>query len=160
MQKARLVAILLFLCVSSFVCSAQSASEEPLPPPVDIAIISPESARPGQEISLTITITAQEAMHVDISCALPDDIDLRYAEGLRVTSTSRQIQRILRKNDVSFWRTSQAVGLFTGHLEKNQQKVFFVHVIARHAGTYQIACIVDALAVWGEKASKHTLQVM
>jgi hypothetical protein len=135
-----LSSILFFLCLFFIPAFAQSF---PLPPPVSLECSTIGTPEAGKNIPITVKVTPQEDMYLDISCFVPQGIMPVYGKGIRIRPHNGQL----------------VVGLWVGPLPGRITREFTFQVTAGGTGSYKLVCAAQALARWGETEEAYTLNV-
>lgn len=144
-MMTRRIFILLFLLALG---SGAGAEDGLLPPPVDVQFT--ESRDAGQ--ALRLSVTASEAMHVDISCLLPEGVALTTQEGVALRPCDEGAA------DPSQTDTCrEAVVLWIGPLAAGEKKEFLLGVKVLDQKSHVVVARIQALARWGLREERVTL---
>lgn len=90
----------------------------PLPPPVDIEVTTENTPQVNQEVTLIIRVNPLEDIHADISCLLPEGVNVVRHEGIMVQPCMDRYQ----PEDTAEKRYNEAVGLWVGPMQANTVK--------------------------------------
>ncbi len=136
--------IISFFCV--FTRQIAASTGGPLPPPVDINFTLENIPSVDEEVVLKLTVTPLEDMHADISCLLPEGIQLVREQGIMVLpARDRYFPDTSQEKTLYF----EAIELYVGPLQANTTKEFTFRVIIPDNQIYELIARVEALAKWG-----------
>ncbi len=141
--------ISLFFC--AFTRQIAASTGEPSSPPVNIEFTLENTPSVGEEAVLKLTVTPLEDMHADISCLLPEGIEVGREQGVMVRPyMGMGLEEPLFHEQEQIIYT-EVIELYVGLLKANITKEFTFRVIISDNQTYELIARVDALAKWGVK---------
>lgn len=148
---ALICGMLLFSVIAQ---GAESAVERPLSPPVNIEFSIDSTPKLGEEVTLRLTITPLEDMHAEISCLLPEGVEVIREKGIMVRPYR---ERFHTAQKLPMYR--QAVVLSVGPLKGGITKEFVFRAKVSKVGQYELIAQLKALAKWGVKEEFLVLNI-
>ena len=156
---ARKSAFLLFLLsllttVDSFAQNNPVAPVLPVPP-VTLEYSLSGTPQAGTPIAITIKVTPQADMHLDINCLLPQGVQPVIEQGIRIAPYREKFTPNPERQQNYYLGANLWVGL----VKAGETKTFTFHITASKSGSYNFICLTDALKQWGQKELDFTVDV-
>lgn len=144
-----------FLLIGFLVSINALASDKPLPPPIEVNIISSKSLPlPDESLLLRVMLTSQIDLSINLVCLLPDNVEIAAPKGVFIFPY-RSTELTLQKQNNKFPKAAQ---LYTGILKTSQPKSFDLELKFAQPGSYKFTYIIDALSQ-GKKEEEFTVTV-
>lgn len=126
---------------------AQSETEALLPPPVEISFTLQNTSIPGGLVVIKFSARATEDVHVDISCLLPEGVEV-VDGGLLNLRSCHEIRNSEVRGPIIY---RDEIAFYTGLVSAGATKDFYFTVRITQEGEYALIGRAQALAQWGIK---------
>ena len=154
LRGQRLLLFLSLALTAGLTALPQSTFNLPAPP-VTLEYSVSGAPKAGDQAAITITVTPQEDMHLDINCLLPRGVAPVIEPGVQIVPYREKFTPNLERQK----NYRLGANIFTGPLKAGETKAFTFHVVISSSGTYNFVCLADALKTWGQKELDFSVDV-
>jgi len=125
-------------------------------PPVDIQFNVKEAPQIGKELEITVSVISEADINAEITCLLPDGIEIIRQKGLIVMPYR---ERGLSPAQGSRRAYSRMLRLWIGPLKAAIPQESLFRVVIPQKSTYEFIARVAGLGQWGVKEKTYTITV-
>jgi hypothetical protein len=110
----------------------------------------------GEELELKITVIPEEDLTAEITCLLPDGIEIVRQKGLIIMPYRHRGWPVTQEPQRIY---NQALRLWAGPLKAATPQEFAFRVVILQKTTYEFIARVSGLGEWGVKEKAYTITV-